>query len=63
MFYSELLQITKEAGIEIPWLLKDWKFAEITKMSMISLVIQVLGHQWLHLFVHPDLQLQYKCLK
>lgn len=45
MFYSELLQITKEAGIEIPWLLKDLKFAEITKMSMISLVIQVLGHQ------------------
>lgn len=59
MLYYGLLQITEESGMEISWLPKDWKFEEIAKMSMISLGIQVLGHQWLYLFAHPDLQLQY----
>lgn len=63
MLYSELLQTAEKAGVEIPWIPEDWQFAEITKMSVISPVIQILEHQWLLLFAHPDLWLQYECLK
>lgn len=45
MLYSELLQIAEEAGMEIPWVPELWQFAEITKMSMITPVIQILEHK------------------
>lgn len=63
ILYSELLQIAEEPGIEIPQISEDWKFAETTEMSMISPVIQILEHQWLLLFAHPELRLQYEFLK
>lgn len=63
ILYSELLQIAEEPGIEMPQISEDRKFAETTEMSMISPVIQILEHQWLLLFAHPELWLQYEFLK